>query len=215
MGAGGAGLSHGTQQCVGASSMACTSIFWSLCNIQTHLCLISQGKGLQEPSSLHCRDAHTPCTHTHTRVVLLSTTLDIPGCLLEGSHPFASRYLVSQQTNWSLKPWTLHRGRKALSISPWHQGWFFRDRYFLAFESRLWRCEVNTYPGAPPGIFFPEKRRREQQQSQLGSATHPRLAPGQRSAETQQGGVTSRPLLCPHGQGASHPPSPAAFPAEG
>ena len=64
----------------------------------------------------------TPCTHTFFCVALLGITLDIPGCLLEGSHHFASSYLVSQQTNWSSEPLSLllYRGRKALSVSPWH-----------------------------------------------------------------------------------------------
>ena len=75
----------------------------------------------------------TPCMHTRVCVASLGTTLDIPGCLLEGSHRFASSYLVSQQTNWSSKPLSLplHRGRKALSISPRHRRMLFQEQGFL------------------------------------------------------------------------------------
>lgn len=74
------------------------------------------------------------CAHPpHLCVALLGITLDIPGGLLEGSHCFASSYLVSQQTNRSSKPLSLplHRGRKALSISLQHQRMLFQEQGFL------------------------------------------------------------------------------------
>lgn len=194
--------------------MACTSISWSLCNVQTHLCLISQCKGLQKPPSLCCRDAHTLCTHTHVLRCSAPPWISRAACWKAATPLHLVTWFPSKQTGVGSPGRCAGAGK--LSASPLGtQGCFFRDRDFFAFESRLWRCEANTYPGAPPGILFPERRRRERQQSQLGSESCPRLAPGQRSAKSQQGGVTSRPALCPHGQGASHPPRPAAFPAEG
>lgn len=72
---------------------------------------------------------HTLYTHC-AFAESLGITLDIPGCLLEGSHRFASRYLVSQQTNWSseLPSLPLHRGRKTLSISLWHRRMLFQGQ---------------------------------------------------------------------------------------
>lgn len=134
---------------------------------------------------------HTP--RTRVSVVLLSITLDIPGWLLEGSHSLASSYLVSQQTNWSSKPLSSHRGKKkAVSIFPVvlknaFPGTGISFPSSLPLKAACGDVEPTRTQG-PPQAFFPLRRRQEQWQSQLGSETCPRLpgglAPGQRLARS-------------------------------
>lgn len=116
MGAGGAGLSHWGQRHMAwfAPSSPPASPGGSPASHKP-LCGESPKEKGSRSHQLPGAGMHTP--RTRVSVVLLSITLDIPGWLLEGSHPLASSYLVSQQTNRSSKPLSSHRGKKKLSAS--------------------------------------------------------------------------------------------------
>lgn len=214
MGAGGAGLSHRTQQCVGAPSMACTSISWSLCNIQTHLCLTSQGKGLQEPSSLHCRDAHTPCTRTHTLCCSAPPWISRAVCWKAATPLHLVTWFPSKQTGVQSPGHCAGAGE--LSASPLGtKDAFSGTGISLPLKAVCGDVRSTRTQGHPQAFSFWRREGESSSRASLAQKPAPGLLQGTDLQKPSKEVPPPDPPLYPHGRGASHPPSPAAFAAEG
>lgn len=137
-------------------------------------------------TSISCRWWVPKATCTQLCCVL-STTLVILGCLLEGSHCSSCSYLVSLQTNRVQSPLSRHGAGEGSSqhlpaaprLSSKLRDFF---PFFPAFESCRQRCEAYMYP-EPPQVLSSWKEVRSASRACSALKQAPGLAPGLRCRE--------------------------------